>query len=118
MKLKLGLHVLFVSFSKLRRISSSIIHYSFPLTHASHTQSLFRQLPNLRRKQEIGITRELGRTWHAFILQSPHRMTLSDPAEGEKKNLHPIAEGSCSHLRTGQSPTRSQQPKHHGREIE
>lgn len=119
--LKLGLHVLVVSFSKVWRIFRLIL-----ASHTPHTLSLAHASDNSRisgEKQGIAITRELGRAWHAFILQSPHRMTFFDPAEEKEKqkNSAPDSGVDCSHLRTGQSPTRaaltSQQPKHGSKEF-
>lgn len=67
------------------------------LSHASHSHS--HRLPTTPEFQEK--SRELPsrenwavlRTWHAFILQSPHRMTFFDPAEGGKK--------ICARFRSG-----------------
>ncbi|PTB44340.1 hypothetical protein M441DRAFT_346933 [Trichoderma asperellum CBS 433.97] len=79
------------------------------LSHASHSHS--HRLPTTPEFQEK--SRELPsrenwavlRTWHAFILQSPHRMTFFDPAEGGKKNLRPIPEWTA-HISEQDNPPR------------
>lgn len=100
--LKLGLHVPAVSFSKVWRIIRLIL-----ASHTPRTLSLAHASDNSRisgEKQGIAITRELGRAWHAFILQSPHRMTFFDPAEEKKKKSAPDSGVDCSHLKNRTIP--------------